>query len=96
MLLPFGTLKTPDDGIAVPEPVTNEFAVAPLVSRLIVPAPFVIVTVPPVLVKFAHTGAADVPHQLKVVHLRRLMMIIIQQMMIEQCQHLNYLMSQHL
>src|SRR5207244_903989 len=48
------------DGVAVPEFVTNEFAVAPLVSRLIVPAPLVITIVPPVLVKFAHTGANPV------------------------------------
>src|SRR5579862_2419648 len=54
-------VKAPDEGVAVPESVGNEFAVAPLVSRLIVPAPFVITMVPPVLVKFAHTGDAEVP-----------------------------------
>jgi len=54
-------VRAPADGVAVPESVGNELAVAPLDSRLIVPAPFVMVTVPPVLVKFAQTGDALVP-----------------------------------
>ena len=45
MLLPSGTSNTPADVVAVPAPVTNEIAEPPppLASKLIVPAPFVIV-----------------------------------------------------
>ncbi len=57
---PLGTFSTPATGVAVPEPVTNEFAVAPLVSKFKLFAPVVKVIVPPVEVSVANAGSAPV------------------------------------